>query len=334
MKQTSSQIRRIAVGSILVLLLPLIVGSAKKDKDAAVEAFFERARTLTDIQGDGAVPYRLDAVVSIPNTEGSLEGHYIKVFQSKDHWRDELTFPRYSQLRVTRENMMWRRRNTNHQPLQIIKFLMGMNNFASLPQWREKGSAKEREEDARTLKCVNSRSDLGTTAITHEICFDSASGLPARIAWSDWDTVWNYSDYFSWNGKQVPRIMRVFEDRVLVSETRITKLEEAQNLEPSTFDALSAAEEWPSCQEEKPPTFPMLNFPLFRRTPGRSPELTPILVELGADGRPLDIVVLRPAQAVQKEQALSVFFKQQVKFSPAKCGKVSVPYSLMLELPM
>jgi hypothetical protein len=310
-----------------------------KEKHAEeAETLFERARTLSEIEVEGGSPFRLEALVYVRVAEGVAEGHYVRVWQSPHRWRDELTFPRYSQVRVDTESAMWRRRNTNHQPLPVVQFFQGLS--LSMPREEWKGwrlTIAGRQEESNAVNCVKHRFSppmMLLVSTTREWCFDSASGLLARQTWSDWDTTWEYLEYAPWNGKRYPRQINILQGGKKAVEARITKLVDAPNLEPATFAVPNDAEEWPWCEDARAPTIASPDLYRLVVHNGVRQAFTPVLVEVGADGHVQDAVVLRPLADPQREHDLFVDLKQRWRFEPAKCGKVPIPFTMVFEFPI
>lgn len=327
--------RLFALWLIVCLFVPSGAGVATdRRQQEEAEALFERARGLCDLQAEGGAPFRLEALVHVRVEQGVAEGHYIMLWQSKERWRDELTFPRYRQVRVSTESAVWRLRNTNHQPLPVLQFLQG---FFGAPLDARKGwkpSISELQEEGSVLKCASLRHDSGMLSRTLEFCFDSASGILVRQTWSEWDTTWKYSDYFAWNGKLCARTVYVLQGEKVVGEARITSLVAAPNLDPAIFTPPNGAEEWPRCEDERPATPASSDLVGPDRTRPSRPAFTPVLIEIGADGRVQDAVFLRPLPDPELEHTLFVHLKQESAFQPARCGKAPVPSTMVIELPL
>jgi hypothetical protein len=169
--------------------------------------------------------------------------------------------------------------------------------------------------------------------ITHEWCFDSASGTLARHSWSDWDTTWEYAEYAPWNGKQYPRRINVLQGGQKIVEVRITRLEDAPSPEPATYVPPGGAEEWPRCEKIRPPMARLDPSMLPARREMRKAYIA-VLLEVGKDGHVQDVVILRPLADPKREHDLFLDLKQRWRFQPAKCGKVPIPFTYVFEFPI
>lgn len=330
--------RRAAAAVFLILLVDSVAAIAhpKEKHNEEVEALFERARTVSDLEVEGGTPFVLEARVYVHVPGVIAEGHYLRVWQSLHRWRDELTFPRYSQVRVSTESAIWRQRNTNHQPLPVVQLLEGL--AFSVPAEGLKGwkmTIPGAPELISQQKCVKyeHRVTMQSLPITVEWCFDAYSGVPTRRTLSDWDTRWEYLEYAPWNGKLYPGRINIVQGGERVVEARIT-VRDAPNLDPASFTPSAGSEEWPRCENAHPPVAAsfdrgMLVFPIKGKQ-----TLTPVLVEVGADGHVQDAVVLRPLADAEREHQLFVYLKQRWKFQPAKCGEVTVPFTMVLHFPI
>ena len=119
--------RRITAAWLMFLLgtaAAVAFGEGKRAKE--IEAIFERARTQSQLEVEGGAPYRLEATVYEQVGGAKVAGHYMRTWQSKRRWRDEMMFTRYSQVRVMTESALWRRRDTNRQPSSVVQFLQGL----------------------------------------------------------------------------------------------------------------------------------------------------------------------------------------------------------------
>ena len=176
--------------SLILFLCGLALGFPTKkseQREEQIAALFERARTLSDIQNEGGTPFPAGGPGMHIRGGGSIEGHYVKVWQSKDRWRDELTFPRYDEVYVRTKGRMWRQRNDNRQPRQFVQFRKGLN-LGVLPAGWKVSLPKEKESAA--LDCASLYFDTPQVTVSHGYCFDPASGILARADWSDWGVTW------------------------------------------------------------------------------------------------------------------------------------------------
>ena len=331
------QLQRVAAICMVLFLGGAAAVPVPKEKHAEeAEALFERARTLSDLEVERGSPFRLEAVIFVRVDDQVAEGHCVRVWQSQHKWRDELTFPRYSQVRVDTQGSMWRQRNTNHQPLPVVQFLQGLRPGMppNVPErWRL--TIAERKEGGNVMKCVELQhgGEMVAQPITHEWCFDSGSGTLARQIWSDWDTTWEYVDYVPWHGKLYARQINVLQGGERVVEARIT-LMDAPNLDPATFTVPSDAEEWPRCEKMQLPAPESLDRSMFPRLREMRKAYISVMLEVGKDGHVQDVVILRPLPDPEREHRLFIALKQRWKFKPAKCGKVPIPFTYVFEFPI
>jgi hypothetical protein len=331
------QLLRVAAVWLMVFVSGADVVALAKEKHAEeAEALFERARTVSELEVEGGAPFRLEAVIFARVVGGVVGGHYVRVWQSQHRWRDELTLPRYSQVRVDTESAMWRQRNTNHQPLPVVQFLQGLSPGMPLnvPE-RWKLTIAERKEGSNVMKCVELQhgGEMVVQPVTHEWCFDSGSGALARQIWSDWDTTWEYLEYAPWSGKRYARQINILQGGERVVEAHITVMD-APNPEPATFVPPGDAEEWPRCEKMQLPTAKSLDHSIFPGLREMRKAYISVMLEVGKDGHVQDVVMLRPLADPQREHNLFLDFKQRWKFQPAKCGKVPIPFTYTFEFPI
>jgi len=319
---------------LILFLGGMAAGALPKEKhNEEVQALFERAHTVSDLEVEGGAPFRLAALVYARVVGGLVAGNYVRVWQAQDRWRDELTFPRYKQVRGSTESVMWRQRNTNHQPLPVIQFLQGLTPTEPRdPGVGRKLTIAEGLELVNPPKCVKLESSLAglPESVKREWCFDTTSGVLTRQNWNDWDTHWEYVDYAPWNGKQYPRQINIVQDGERVVEARI-RVMDAPTFDPASFAIPDDAEKWPRCESAKPPRVASSDRLLLGGPRGARRVLTPVMVEVGADGHVQDVTVLRPLPDAEREHRLFIDLKQRWKFQPATCGKEPMPMSLVFE---
>jgi hypothetical protein len=320
------------VGIILLLCVSVPATLGKSLKKLA-EEYLKRADDLSNIQAKGSSPFRLDARVRLFADDTVAEGRYSSKWRSPDQWRDELTFPDYHQIRVGTKGAVWRSKDHAHQPLSAVQFLEGLFVPEPLDTFENmRFRALPPGPDGRHLNCVlydltNQLKGL------REKCFDPVSGLLFTETWHDWDTVWEYTDYALWNGKIYPRLMRIFQNNKLVSETRITTLEKVSDLETQDLIPLKDAEEWPQCENVRAPRRRSQDESILDALVSRYHAPMSFFLEMGSDGHVSDVSITYPAIGPQTQLNLLIKLKQIWVFKPAKCGKIPIPTSMTLEIP-
>jgi hypothetical protein len=312
---------------------------------AKAQAFFDGARALSDLRVDGSPPFRLEAVINVNFGNGVRPGNYVLTWQSKNRWRDEVTFPRYHQVRVGGEDVVWVWRNTNHQSAAVLLFLRGLNLDlrSEIPKGRQESISERQTREATLLiepparhpatPDLEARINVQSDTPGRENRFESQAGLLTRQVWDDWGTIWDYALSSVWNGKQYPEIMHITQGSREIADARITSLEAASRVAPETFLPPHGAEAWPRCENPNPPTF---KSPEWRRAlpSGPASDRTPVLIEVGTDGTVEDAVFMHPMADRMREQRLAVMLKQHWRFEPATCGEVAIPFSLVADLPI
>ena len=316
------------------ILAAVVVPNEARGDD--VQALVERARAVAGLEVEGGAPFRLEAQVYARVGGGLAAGDYVRIWQSNHRWRDELTFPGYSQVRVGTESAIWRRRNTNHQPLHVVQFLQGLTpDLPRNPGVGWKLTIVPGLELINPPKCVELEpSDAKLQEfVRRQWCFDADSGVPTRLDRNDWSTTWEYLEYTAWKGKQYPRQINITQDGVRVLKTRLT-VRDAPNLDLASFAVPEGAEEWPRCEDVKGPTLTSAISVVLGDKRGARRIPTPVMIEVGADGNVQDVVFLRPWQDAERQHRLFVDLKQRWKFQPATCGKVAIPFTLIAEFPL
>ncbi len=300
--------------------------------DQALQTF-ERGRKVGDLRCDGCPPFKLEMKLYVPAPDGIAEGHYREIWKSKDLWRQELDLPRFSLLTVRAGTRQARLRNTNHTPVEVIKFLQG--HGVNLPQigpkeW--KADVSQRNIDGVAAECVTLRyaRDLDPTRI-QEYCFDTTTGVLVRKFFGDWKTAWDYSDFSEWNGHRYPREIKVYADGGLAEEARVTSLTPLDGTDESFFAIPAGAVEWTICEKPTPASLATSDPSVARFLSLSAKSRTIVWMEVAPDGGVEDINFLDSRLPAEKAQAVYSTIKKTWKFHPSTCGNTPAPSSFIFE---
>jgi hypothetical protein len=101
------------------LLLAVLIAT-----DAWAAAVAQRGRTLIEAASSKSnifelSSFRLAARVTIDNFGKLLDGTYSLLWNGPDQWREEISFPGYSQIQVGNKGMVYIKRNLDHIPYRV-----------------------------------------------------------------------------------------------------------------------------------------------------------------------------------------------------------------------
>jgi TonB family protein len=321
--------RSLALLTTLLLALTAQSSAAeKKDKQAEGLALIERARALSDIRAPGSPPFRLRARARLLDpVEGSLEGTYTLAWMSDEQWREEITFPNFSEVRIGKGTTVWRQRNINYRPEAIHGLIETVDLHKRLRVNSEETVERIRGRQYKgvSLRCVKLKK---RPRAERELCIDSAGTL-AQAKFGG--LTHEYSDFVSWAGKSFPGSIRVLDEGKTVREIRVERLDD-EPLEPALFTPAAGAVAREGCLDPDLPEIQEHIFPDYpdeakrRRIQGT----VSVYALIGADGRVYNVVILRSADPSLAASTLETV--QRWRFNPATCGSTPVETETVIEM--
>ena len=172
--------------ALALCLLPTLAGVAGADGKSQNGAdVIQQAETKMDIF---ALPsFEMKANVRIDNQGKPLDGSYVLLWNGSEQWREEITFPGYSEVQVGGKGMIFIKRSTEFLPLRIDQLHSALG-FGSSPPWGSffhlelrPGEALKKTHDRRIngaqARCLDII-DQGKSERT--VCVDSSTGTFVR----------------------------------------------------------------------------------------------------------------------------------------------------------
>ena len=105
-----------ALFALLALCSPISRAADRPDQQQALRRI-EQAVSKTNIFDMAS--FQMKANVQIDNQGKRLDGRYQLLWNGPDQWREEISFPGYSELQVGGKGTVWIQRNTPFYPLRI-----------------------------------------------------------------------------------------------------------------------------------------------------------------------------------------------------------------------
>lgn len=223
--------------SCCLLVLLAFAGSARasnSDVAAKGEALIQQAQDKTNIF---ALPsFRMDANVRIDNFGKSLDGVYSLLWNGPDQWREEITFPGYSEIQVGGKGVVFLKRSVDVLPYRISQletalgfssnFGVGRFNQALMKDETVKSIRQEKlaGETAECIKIVSRNKN------TREVCVDPTTGLVNRQKEGFAD-----AEFAPIGSKVFPRSISLAKEGSRLVEIHITRFEAGQEFSPDRF---------------------------------------------------------------------------------------------------
>jgi len=312
---------------ILMLLAPLAVGKDKKQQEG--EALLAKARELSDIRGADAVPFRLHSRVLLwTSCEERVEGGYSLIFASRNRWREEIQFSGFRQVRLRVGDRLWRSRNVIYQPVRIQALTRILDFAPSLKlMWNEQTKKLfDRTRDSTQVKCVELQAKK---AVKQTICLDSSSGVV--VSRESRFSAEEFSQYAPWLGKVFPRRIRVLEGGKPALEAFVDHLAQETLPDSSLFVPVIGAEEWPTCDDPKPPLALNIPEPLFPEHLRGTNAKVLVSIVVGTDGKVARAGVLE-TPAPEFAAATTDMVLRAWRFRPAMCNGSAIPYEVYVDV--
>jgi len=183
--------RWILLAVVSVLISPLLNASDAQERQEAINRL-EQAVSRTNIF---ALPsFQLTAIVQIENQGKPLDGSYRLLWNGPEQWREEITFPGYTEVQVGGRGKVWIQRSTDFLPRAVYQLHAALGfgavagvdvgPFESLVQLglMPKDKVKKlhsRKEHGDKLTCVETENEQKSSS---ELCVNDSTGTPFRNA--------------------------------------------------------------------------------------------------------------------------------------------------------
>ena len=306
------------------MMHPSTLLASEKVKDEGKE-LVEQAEAKTNIF---ALPsFQMKASVRIDNKGIPLDGSYMLLWNGPGQWREDLSFPGYSEIQVGGKGVVFIKRTAEVLPLRIdqLRSTLGYGSGATHPlslihvapgPGETVKKVRDRKVDGSQAACVEI-ADHENHA--REICVDKATGgIIRQQPFVDKGTI-------AIAGKLFPGSLSYIESGKRLVEIQITELKTTESLTSSAFEPPSGAVSKPGCMNPSqirrlgpgvPPHYP---------EPERRSHIegsVAISTLIGTDGIPRQLQVVSGVTPGLNTASLDAV--QQWRYEPATCEGVPV----------
>jgi TonB family protein len=301
---------------MLLLLSSTALGSKN---DALASSLIDQARQISDVRAERAPPFRLRMSFRVIKGDGTAnEGVYTELWISKAQWRRETEVGGFRRIEVVAGRKRWLLDTSPVIPEHIGE-IPALSEFGKFPgKWK---SAKDREIKGVSLRCLEKKSDLGSSAL----CFDKGNGTagaalrPWQLSTRIGERSCSYSDFEKYGDRMFATSYECDEDKRPLLQARILELVAAPSLDSSLFAPPNGAKESVNCLDsvELPKVLSAPNLP----PPTRDFSGTIVVLVstvVGTDGRTHDLRVRSQPRRAFDETAIETV--RQWRFTPGRCG--------------
>lgn len=316
--------RNVSAALVVAVLLVSGTPAEQAQQQERVLQFLKEVRDLTDIRSADSPPFRVRArVEAAPLKPGMKPSHgtLLLSWLAPAQWREEITFPGYSQVRIASQGKLWTARDAPFESVRAYQ-LEELINLRSQWTLRQGESAreenKEKKQKGSVMRCIEVK---GYLEPGRELCSDAESLVPlATRAVASHLTSYEYGDYAPWGSKQFPHLMRAYEGKNLVIEARLEELALISEPPASLLSLPAGATAWDWCDNAEPAkaldkTAP--HYPQAARQSGREADVS-VYAVIATDGSPQHLTVVRSAGPDFDASILAAVARW--RYRPGMCG--------------
>jgi hypothetical protein len=181
--------------------------------------------------------FAMKADVHLDNRGKKIVGTYQLLWNGPDQWREEISFPGYSEVEIGGKGKIWRQRSTDFIPFpiynlhQALGFGSSASSTASMPLVQLRLTSKDtiskvtaKKEHGEHLTCFKVEDEQKYSS---EICVRDGSGTIARTSSSETD-----DDFQPVGGKVFPRHLSTHLESKAEAEVSITELSTPAQFRP------------------------------------------------------------------------------------------------------
>ena len=230
--------RYILLAIVGILLSPLSNASDTSEQRDAIKKL-EQAVSKTNIFD--LPSFQMKAAVQIDNAGNQLDGSYRLLWNGPEQWREEITFPGYTELQVGGKGIVWIQRSTDFVPLRIYQLHAALGfgsvagedaghsgSFVQLGLSRNDRFKKlhSRKEHGEKLTCVETENELNSSS---EICVNDSTGTLFRgSSYAD-------GDFKTVGAKVFPRFLGFVDKGKTVAKITVNEFIASDQFPPNAF---------------------------------------------------------------------------------------------------
>lgn len=275
--------------------------------------------------------FSMAAKVQVETQGKALDGYYELLWNGPDQWRETITFPGYSEIRVGGKGIVSSKRSTDFFPVPIFQMraalgygsAFGWGSFFHLEVRPTETIHKirERKEQGLVIECAEI---TGPEKHRRELCVDQSRNAIVRQRPFVDEKALPVGD------KVYPRILSYVEQDKAIAHVEITRFDSPDQLPASIFLAPEGASQQPGCMNPVPPRLVHRVNPAYPEQARQSYIEGTVYLDalIGKDGVPRGLRVVSGVTQILNDASLDAV--RQWGFEPATCNGAPVDYETIL----
>jgi TonB family protein len=212
------------------MILPcLLFGSDTTNEDME---FLNSAQLKSDLR---ELPsFTLKAKTRIEHQGKPLEGTYTLLWNGPNQWREEISFPGYSEIQIGGKGTIAIKRSLDFMPLRIHHLHLALGyGYSGWILHSDETVKRIRNEKIRgvEVRCA----EIADKSNHREVCVDTSSGALVR------DRPFEDAGWMVLGDKSFPKMVRYREDGAIVAQAEITELIDGVQAASSAFEIPNGA---------------------------------------------------------------------------------------------
>jgi hypothetical protein len=282
--------------------------------------------------------FQMKAAVQIDNAGKLLDGSYRLLWNGREQWREEITFPGYTELQVGGKGIVWAQRSTDFVPLRIYQLhaALGFGSGAGEDEGHSWSFVQlglsphdkikklhSRKEHGEKLTCAEIENELKSS---YEICVNESTGMLFRgSSYAD-------RDFQTVGAKVFPRFLGFVDKGKTVAKITVNELITSDQFPPDAFIPPTGVSGKPGCMNPTP----------YRRVKSVAPEYpsdarqqhlqgtVAVDVLIGTDAVPIiRKVVASPSASLERSSQNAI---AGWRYEPASCEGKPVQVETVLRI--
>jgi TonB family protein len=312
---------------LLVFLIALITSAsafAASEKSIKGEQMLQEAILKNDIRD--LPSFEMKASVRLDNHGHPVDGSYWLLWNGPDQWREEITFPGYSEIQLTGKDAVSVKRTTEYMPWQIdlLRNLLGYGQDLRLRANERVKQIHNREIRAIKASCV----EVAGKFVPRQVCIDPSNGALVRelpLVDANLTTVGPKEFLFS--------LSYVDHGKILAVAT-ITELRTPAQFSVSVFDPPAGGVSKPKCDGDNIRAGKLVTrvnpvYPAAQRM-AHLQGTVKLYAVIGIDGMPHNLEVISSVDPALDNLALQAV--RQWRYEPYMCKDVPVEVQSTVEV--
>ena len=265
----------------------------------------------------GLPSFEMKASVRIDNKGQPLDGSYILLWNGPEQWREEISLPGYSEVKVGGKGVVSLKRSTDFMPLQLNPLYQTLSYGRALATGPEETVKQVHHRNVNGVKvgCAEIAEQQYHTTL-REVCVDLSTGALVR------QPPLLDREMMPIGAKLFPRFLSYVEKGKPLAEVQVTELKTTEQLPSSGFEPPVGAVSKPGCMS---PNTGLLvkkmtpSYPELEKRSGHEGTVT-MYALIGTDGVPQGLRIVSGVTPGLNKASLDAV--QQWRYKPYTCDGI------------